>query len=177
MKKIFLICLGLLFAISARAEQYEVTFSARFFFIKGGKIASSVQTKAALLALAAETGIGLSVRDLVLIYDTDADIIAVVKRSDGSIVSTEFQFTDGLTLTSSTGTSKERQALVSVQGSSVIGGSATGRITRIQNTDGSLKTFQWRATFQYGQPGVPILQIPDTVVTGSFSMGKKFVHP
>jgi uncharacterized protein GlcG (DUF336 family) len=174
MKQLFIYSAALLLALSplARADQFLTTVNLTVYQAVNGKVVISHQTTAALITAAAVAA-SEDPRTLAMVYDTDADAVEVVRRSDGSVVSPQLQFTGGLTVANAADTSEERQAFIMFQGSGDVTGSVTGKITKLYDGEHILKHLTWVGSVQLSEPATGVT--PDVVIKGAFGTGAKFV--
>ena len=162
----------------AHAEKFYATFSALEYFpdsSQGNKLVSAREYNALLIADAA-ADFSLDAKKLAVVFDTDADQIQIVKKTDGSVVDVEFELRGGNTITSPDGKVQYRQAFLYQVGESKPYGSVIGRIDRKFDTvtPTKLVKFVWAATFQHSVPQTAADE-PSEIVTGRFTTGKLFV--
>ena len=97
----------------ARAEKFLVTLRAYEYLAdaaQGGVIVRVKESSRIILAdIAAEHIPALDPKTLALIFDTVADQVQVVKKSDGSVVAVEYEVRGGNTVTSADGVTQYRR--------------------------------------------------------------------
>jgi plastocyanin len=114
-----------------------------------GSIAvTSMNNKGFIIDCANEKG--LNPTTLALVYDTQADAIEVVSRSDGSLVCTVATFVGGVALGTSDGKRRERQGLVFWEDYDGPKGSMAGTELSKRDTSGNVVTFSFRGSIQIG---------------------------
>lgn len=156
----------------ARAEQFLAGFTFREYTLNAlGRIEVAVDNTAVEVEeCATDTAPGLDPKTLVLIYDTVADEVRVVRKSDGANVCTVFSFSGGTTVTSADGKRQVRQAFLSVPDHPEAPiGSIAGIIARKFDAQGQLVGFVWSARFQSS------IQADNEVIEGRLITTKKFV--
>ncbi len=159
-------------ATTAHAEKFIANFTFREYTSNVlGRITFAVDTtKVEVEECATDSMLGLDPKTLVMVYDTVADEVQVVRKSDGTNVCTVFSFSGGTTVTSTDGKKQVRQAFIFVpdhtEGSI---GSIAGSIVRTFDTLGNLTGFVWSATFQTSIPA------DNEVVIGKLTTSRKFV--
>ena len=158
------------FAAEVRAEQFLATFTYREYLTNElGTIVTENDTTASEVVECGEDN-ALDPKTLVLIYDTVADAVQVVKKSDGSVVCTVFAFFGGTTVTSADGKKQVRQAFLNIPDHGTNAhGSITGRVIRSFDDSGNLTRYTWTARFQASIPE------DNEVIEGTLTTSKKFV--
>ena len=152
---------------AAYADRFTVNITAKITITDFlGKLRTLSASKAAILKSYSESS-GEPVSNLEIIYDTDHDTVEVVKKSDGAFVAERFAFSGGATVSDAADKNRMRQAFVAIDGSPDISGSAVGKIVLTRDALGQITKFAWSGSYQAS--GV------DSVVTGIFTTGKKFV--
>jgi hypothetical protein len=119
---------------------------------------------------AADNGI-TNANTLALVYDRDTDALEVVNRSDGSLVCTPFSFSDGTALPNSSGTLRERLALVHLDGSGEVAGSLRASESYRYDVNGEVVRFWIRGRLQFAVTGDATRT---KIYTASFSTGSCF---
>lgn len=179
MKRLLTLAAALLLAsVSAHAERFYVTLSAVEYFPEsslGNKIVRIGENNRLIIADAAADS-SLDAKTLTIVYDTEMDAILVVKKTDGTVVDTEFEVKGGNIITSPDGKLQYRQAFLYKTGATTPYGSVIGRIDRASDAANPtvLVKFRWTATFQHSVPQTAVDE-PSEIVTGTFVTGAKFV--
>jgi hypothetical protein len=142
----------------------------------GRLVPERISTRRILEECAAENM--LAARDLVLVYDVQADAIVAVNRTSGATACTVATLTGGVSIESPDGNRRERQAFLAWEGSEEVNGSIVGTERSTRRTDGTLAKFSFRGSLQLGlqayeQQGGELE--PPKVCKGSFSTGRRFV--
>lgn len=162
----------------ACAEKFLVTLRAYEYFAdasQGGVLVRTVESNRLILADAAAEHIPpLDPKTLALVYDTVADQVQIVKKTDGSVVAVEFEVRGGNTVTSSDGVTQHRQAFIYEAGATTPCGSVSGPIDRSFGSGSVLVAFEWIARFQHSVP-MTAADEPAEVVEGVFRTGALFV--
>ena len=162
----------------AHAERFYVSFSGLGFAPdpdQGNKLVSARETTASLLGDAA-ADFSIELKNLALVFDTVADQIQIVKKSDGTVVDVEFELRGGNTVTSPDGKVQYRQAFLYQVGENKPYGSVFGRIDRKFDpaNPSVLVAFRWVAIFQHSTAQAAVDE-PAEAVSGRFTTGKLFV--
>jgi len=160
----------LAFGLAAHGGLFVAAISTRTYTLNGrGEIAMHPGNQREFVDVAAQNS-SLSPKSLVLAYDTVADALEVVRRDDGTVVSTVMTFV-GTTDVLTAGKDREyRQSLLALSGTDTpIAGSVDGPIHI--GYDGSLNiiAYRWEGDFQYSIPGDK--NTPNRVVHGHFVLG------
>lgn len=111
-------------------------------------------------------------KKLALVYDLAKDAFMVVTH-EGLPLCDVFGLDDGVSISNTNGTVRERQAFLFLGNDNKTKGSVLGteRITR--NADGVLTRFTFPGTFEYATPGREAH--PPAICSGSFTIGRRFV--
>ena len=157
---------------TAHAEKFVAKFTFREYLTNAvGKVTFATDTTAVdVTECAVSVTPALDPKTLVLVYDTVADEVQVVKKSDGSVVCTVFAFDGGTTVTSADGKKQVRQAFLFLpdHGTNALG-SITGTIARTFDAQSNLTGFVWHARFQASIPQ------DNEVIDGQLTTFRKFV--
>ena len=159
-------------ASSVCAEKFIANFTFREYTSNAlGRISIALDTTAVeVTECATDVAPPLDPKLLVMVYDTVADEVQVVKKSDGSKVCTVFIFSGGTTVASTDGQRQVRQAFIFVadhpEGAI---GSIAGTITRRFDGGGHVTGFYWSANFQTS------IAADNEVVIGQLTTSRKFV--
>ncbi len=148
-----------------------------FYFADGvttnnfGRLAGTfASTRDIVRKCAADNGI-TNANTLALVYDRDADALEVVNRSDGSVICTPFSFSDGTALPNSSGTFRERLALVHLDGSGDVAGSVRASERYAYNLDGDVVRIFITGRLQFAVTGDAVRT---RIYTATFSTGSRF---
>ena len=154
-----------------QAEKFIANFRFREFTTNAlGRITFATDTTAVEVAeCAAGMMPALDPKTLVLVYDTVADEVQVVRKSDGTNVCTVFSFSGGTTVTSADGNRQVRLAFLSVPDHVGVIGSISGSIVRAFDSQMKLTKFSWVARFQAH------VAADNEVFEGTLTTSRKFV--
>ena len=158
-------------AVSAQAEKFVLRFSYREYGTNSaGALAFATDTSAVEIQECADSVTPpLDPKTLETVYDTEADELQVVRKSDGMKLCVIFRFASGTTITSADGKDQIRQAYVfQAVGDEAIG-TVSGLIRREFDSKGKLSKFIWRARIHANIPSDP------EVVEGELHTTVKFV--
>jgi hypothetical protein len=154
---------------AAHADLFRVDISTRTYSLNGkGEVTFRAGNQRQIIDLAVEsdTSANLDAKTLVLAYDTVADALEVVRKSDGTVISTYMSFSDGLSVTNAGQTRSYRQAFITLPGSNSFNGSVDGPIRISYDGKDNITAYRWDGDFQYSVPGNE--HTLDTVVHGRF---------
>ena len=110
---------------------------------------------------------------LALVYDLQADAIVVVDINNGSNVCTVATFAGGVTVATTDGKRKDRQAFVFWEDSEMASGSMAATELSSRGTSGELLKYSLRGSIQLGLEAYE--DEPPRVIQASFSTGRRFV--
>jgi hypothetical protein len=161
----------LVLSAAARADLFVVDISTRTYSLNGHgeiKFRAGNQRQIIDLAVESDTNETLDAKTLVLAYDTGSDAFEVVRRSDGSIISTVMTFSGGLDVINAGETRAYRQAFITLPGSNTVNGSVAGPIRISYDDKANITAYRWDGDFQYNIPGDQ--NTPDRVVHGVFAV-------
>jgi hypothetical protein len=178
---------ALAFSLSARANLFVVDISTRTYSLDGdGEVQMHAGNKVQFVDLAAQNS-GVAANTLVLVYDTDADALEVVRKADGSLIQTVMYFIADTDVENSKKIRAYRQAFLSLTGSTVVSGTTvvtgTAVVSGSTSIDGSVAgpvrveydrkaniiAYRWDGDFQYSIPGNTTTL--NRVVHGRFTLG------
>ncbi len=152
--------------LAARADLFRVMISTRTYSLNGnGEVTLRVGNQRQFIDLAAQNS-SVDPKTLVLAYDTVADALEVVRKSDGSLISTVMSFSGGLNIENAGETRSYRQAFITLPGSNVANGSVDGFIRISFDGQDNISAYHWEGDFQYNIPGN--VTTPNRVVHGRF---------
>lgn len=176
------VCL-LVLSVGARANLFRVHISTRTYTLNNkGEVIVRVGNQREFIDLAAQNS-SSDTKSLVLVYDTAADALEVVRKDDGSHVLTVMSFIDSTQAVNVRKTMAYRQAFLSLSGSAVVTGTATvsgttpvaGSVAGPVHIDfdpaDNIAAYRWNADFQYSIPSNPTTL--NRVVLGHFILGRE----
>jgi hypothetical protein len=173
----------LLSGIAARANLFAVDISTRTYSLNGkGEVTFRAGDQRQFIDLAAENA-DVDAKTLVMVYDTDADAMEVVRKADGSLIQTVMTFIDDTKVINAGQDRAYRQSFISlsgttmvsgtavVSGSTSIDGSVAGPVRIARDHEANIIAYRWDGDFQYSIPGDN--QTLNRVVHGRFTLGRE----
>jgi hypothetical protein len=162
-----------LLVLPTRADLFEVSIATVTYSLNNeGRIKFHPGDAKEFIDLAAQNS-SLDPKKLVLAYDTVADALEVVRKSDGTIILPVMSFGGGLQIETASEEHVYRQAFITLSGTDVPSGSVAGPIHATFDGQGNITSYHWDGEFQYNIPGDP--DTLNRIVRGHFEV-KRDVH-
>jgi len=175
------------FSVAAQPNLFHVDISTRTYTLNNrGEVVVRVGDHRQFVDVAAQNA-NLDAKTLVLVYDTVTDALEVVRKDDGTVISTVMTFIDGEAAENAGKTRAYRQAFISLSGSATVSGTAVvsgsaalsgtttvsgsvvGPVRVAYNGADDIIAYRWDGDFQYSVPSSS--DSLNSVVRGHFTLG------
>jgi len=158
-------------SVAARANLFEMFISTRAYAVNGdGRVAFHPGNFRQFVDLASQNS-GLNAKTLALVYDTETDAVEVVRKADGTLVSTVMTFLNGTECESTGKTYAFRQTFLALSGTTPINGSVDGPVRITYDSHANITSYNWYGEFQYSIPGDK--DNLNRIVHGRFILGRE----